>query len=145
MFLPHPTKPNLWKFYGRTDDILVLENGGKVNPVPMEAVIQGHKDVSGVLVTGERRWPPCVIVEMRDNVADGEEFRAKVWELVEKANELVQEWARILPEMVVILEPGSLVRTPKGTVNRRRTVEALEKTIEGLYKDLENGQNGHAS
>lgn len=36
LFTQHPTKPNLYKYYGRRDDILVLANGEKVNPIPLE-------------------------------------------------------------------------------------------------------------
>ncbi len=30
LFIPHPTKSNLWKIYGRTDDQIMLSTGEKV-------------------------------------------------------------------------------------------------------------------
>ncbi|KAH9943386.1 acetyl-CoA synthetase-like protein [Epithele typhae] len=32
----HPTKPGLYKYYGRLDDQIVLSNGEKTNPIPLE-------------------------------------------------------------------------------------------------------------
>ncbi len=48
LFTKHPTKPGLWRFYGRTDDFVVLSNAGKFNPVSVEMAVSG---VPG----GERR------------------------------------------------------------------------------------------
>lgn len=36
LFTPHPTKPDLWTLHGRVDDIILLSNGEKFNPVPRE-------------------------------------------------------------------------------------------------------------
>ena len=35
LYKPHPSKPGLWKFHGRTDDVIVMGNGEKFNPVTM--------------------------------------------------------------------------------------------------------------
>lgn len=50
LYAPHPTKPNLWIYRGRTDDMLVLSNGEKVRPVAMEAIINSHPAVSACLI-----------------------------------------------------------------------------------------------
>jgi acyl-coenzyme A synthetase/AMP-(fatty) acid ligase len=34
LFKPHPVKPTLWRYFGRRDDIIVLSNSEKFNPVP---------------------------------------------------------------------------------------------------------------
>ena len=41
LFRKHPTK-ELYQFEGRKDDVVVLNNGEKFNPVGMEGVIQSH-------------------------------------------------------------------------------------------------------
>lgn len=50
-----PSKSNLWSYYGRRDDIIVLPNGEKFNPVPMELLIQGHPLLAGALIIGMGR------------------------------------------------------------------------------------------
>ena len=34
LFVPHPTKPHLWKIVGRADDQIVLGNSEKVSMAP---------------------------------------------------------------------------------------------------------------
>ena len=41
LFRKHPTK-ELYQFEGRKDDVVVLNNGEKFNPVGMEGIIQSH-------------------------------------------------------------------------------------------------------
>lgn len=36
LFMPYSTKSGLWRFHGRVDDVIVLSNGEKFFPVPME-------------------------------------------------------------------------------------------------------------
>jgi hypothetical protein len=50
LYEPHPTKPDLWLYKGRTDELLVLANGEKVRPLAMEAIINSHPEVSACLV-----------------------------------------------------------------------------------------------
>ncbi|TKA57030.1 hypothetical protein B0A49_10497 [Cryomyces minteri] len=49
----HPENPRLWRFHGRTDDVVVLSNGEKFNPVTMEAIVQGHPLLTGALYYGQ--------------------------------------------------------------------------------------------
>lgn len=41
--------------YGRRDNILVLTNGEKVNPIPLEQHVQGEPSLKGVLLVGNGR------------------------------------------------------------------------------------------
>lgn len=53
LFTAHPTKPGLWRFKGRTDDVVVLSNGNKIHPKDVEAVIDSHPAVSSCLVVSQ--------------------------------------------------------------------------------------------
>ena len=66
LFQPHATKPNLWQFYGRIDDIIVLSNGEKFNPVPSEVIISTHPQLSGATIVGQGRFQAALLVEPRD-------------------------------------------------------------------------------
>ena len=50
LYTQHPTKPGLWLYKGRTDDVVVLSNGNKIHPKDVEVVISSHPAVSSCLV-----------------------------------------------------------------------------------------------
>lgn len=53
LYVKHPTKPNLWAFKGRMDDLVVLSNGYKIKPLDTEAFITTHPAIDGCLVVSE--------------------------------------------------------------------------------------------
>ncbi|GLI73630.1 hypothetical protein PoHVEF18_001850 [Penicillium ochrochloron] len=61
LFSPHPELPDLWMHRGRRDDLVVLLNGEKTNPISFEAEITAHPDVRGALVAGNKRVEACLI------------------------------------------------------------------------------------
>lgn len=63
LFVPHPTQPGLWRPVGRSDDVLVLHNGLKVVPTPMEALISSHPDVDGAVMFGRERDQVGLLVQ----------------------------------------------------------------------------------
>ena len=50
LYTQHPTKPGLWLYKGRIDDVVVLSNGNKIHPKDVEAVISSHPAVSACLI-----------------------------------------------------------------------------------------------
>lgn len=88
LFTQHPTKPNLYKYYGRKDDILVLSNGEKVNPIPLEQHVQADASLKGTLLTGNGRMQPVVIVEPRDALDEPgrAQLLEKLWPRIDQAN-----------------------------------------------------------
>jgi len=58
-------KPKQYKIISRTDTLLVLSNGEKVNPECAERLIGEHPDVRGVLAFGEGEVGVGLLVELR--------------------------------------------------------------------------------
>lgn len=137
LFKPHPTKENLWRFHGRKDDILVLSNGEKVNPIPMESQLQGLPFVSGALVTGQNRFQPALLLET--NQPNGENENSlidQLWPAVDLANAKMPGYGRIVRSMILLAKDGKpFIRAGKGTVIRKLTESAYADEIEGLYSD----------
>ncbi|TVY44182.1 Non-canonical non-ribosomal peptide synthetase [Lachnellula subtilissima] len=52
LYLKHPTKSGRWLYKGRADDIIVLSNGEKLNPLDMEASINDDPKVKASLIVG---------------------------------------------------------------------------------------------
>ena len=53
LYVKHPTKPNLWAYKGRNDDIVVLSNGYKISPLDTEALVTTHHAIEGCLMVSE--------------------------------------------------------------------------------------------
>lgn len=63
VFVPHPTKQGLWRIIGRVDDVIIMANGEKVVPGPMEGAITSHPLVAGAVMFGRERNQVGVLVE----------------------------------------------------------------------------------
>lgn len=50
LYVQHPTKPGLWAYHGRSDDIVVLSNGYKISPLDTEALVTTHPAIDGCLM-----------------------------------------------------------------------------------------------
>lgn len=119
LFKRHPTKPELWTFHGRVDDIVVLSNGEKFNPVPSEVHISVHPLVNGALVIGQGYPQPSLILEPKDSSQTLETLVDAVWPAIDEANSQAPGQARITRDMILISHPSkAFVRSPKGTVVR---------------------------
>jgi acyl-coenzyme A synthetase/AMP-(fatty) acid ligase len=54
LYVQHPTKPGLWAYNGRNDDIVVLSNGYKISPLDTEALITTHPAIEGCLMVSKQ-------------------------------------------------------------------------------------------
>lgn len=131
-------KPNLFKYYGRRDDILVLANGEKVNPIPLEQHIQGHPSVMGAIVIGNDRIQCALLVEPKEELHDEAgrvAFLDERWPGIEESNKFLPKAARITRNKTICALPEKpFARTGKGTFIRKVTEEeAYKNSIEILY------------
>ena len=136
LFRPHPTKPNLWRFHGRTDDIIVLSNGSKFNPTPSEAIVAGHKFLSGAVIVGLGKFQPALLVELRDGVdLPSEAVIDEIWPTVQQANAQAPGHGRVIRSMIAVATAKRFERAGKGTVIRKLTAEKFGPEIEALYSE----------
>lgn len=136
LFKPHPTKPGLWRYYGRRDDIIVLSNGEKFNPVPAELEIQGHPMLLGALIIGQGRTHATLLVEPKAGAAEkgNEDIIDSIWPLVEKANRLLPAQGRILrSNLLISVLNKPVTRAGKGTIVRKLTEQLYKSEIDALY------------
>lgn len=136
LFKPHPEKFGLWQYYGRKDDIIVLSNGEKFNPVPMELAIQAHPDLAGALTIGQGRSCAFLLIEPKADLSL--EVRTglvdAIWPRVEEANRLVPAQGRILRGKVLMSKPEKpFARAGKGTIIRKLTEQLYKPEIDELY------------
>ncbi|MCJ1314533.1 hypothetical protein MMC25_008215 [Agyrium rufum] len=141
---PDPKKPGLWRFKGRTDDVVVLSNGNKIHPKDVEAVIDSHPAVSACLVVGTGHFQASLLVELVDPLPQSSEARQAllddIYATVQRTNASKPPYACITKETIQFAKADKpFARTDKNTVKRRMTVVLYEKEIEEFYTALEDG------
>lgn len=143
LFRPHPTKSGLWTFHGRIDDIIVLSNGEKFNPVPSEIHIASHPLLTGAMISGQGYSQASLVLEPKSYPTELGPFIDELWPIVEEANAQAPGHARITRGMVIISSPSKpFDRTGKGTVVRGSTGKKYELEIAQLYaNDIPNNVN----
>ncbi|KAI0799165.1 hypothetical protein GGR55DRAFT_692891 [Xylaria sp. FL0064] len=133
LFEPHPTLPDTWRWRARADDIIVLLNGEKTNPVSMEQFIVSKNPtlVSGAIVIGAQRFQAALVIEPKDlasnmTMAEKAALIEKVWPSVLEANKSVPAHAK-----------RGLIRAGKGTIQRTASIAQYTEEIEKLYASIE--------
>lgn len=137
LYSPHPTKPGLWMYRGRADDVIVLMDGKKMHPTTMETIISGHPLVRSAMVLGQARPKPALMLEATDaETADHKErLLDRIWPTVERANRRYGDAFAISRDHVLFTGPGKpMVKTGKGSVQRIDTMARYENEIDSLYE-----------
>ncbi|ROW14767.1 hypothetical protein VPNG_03833 [Cytospora leucostoma] len=148
LFVPHPSKPGLWRFHGRVDDLIVFSSSYKLRPIEIETLIQGHPLISGALIVGQGKPEPLLIVEPKPGaIGDGESpesFIDRIWPTIEEANKIAPRYATISRSRVLVADPERpFIRAPKGTVVRKLTAKAYAEEIEAAY-NAQNSSRGES-
>ncbi|KAL0258295.1 putative NRPS-like protein biosynthetic cluster [Diplodia seriata] len=145
LFEAHPTKAGLWRYKGRRDDVLVLSNGEKFNPVSFEKTVENHVLVRGALVVGQSRFQPALLIEPdweRVDAAgkqDLAQLLEEVWPAVETANRDAPAHAQVWKNKIAFTKRDKpFLRAAKGSIQRRATVATYDAEIDALY--LNEGQ-----
>ncbi|KAJ5569820.1 uncharacterized protein N7459_009250 [Penicillium hispanicum] len=146
LFIPHPTKPGLWRFHSRTDDILVLASSHKVWPVPIENRISGDPHVAGALVVGNGRPEVLLLVEPRSGPQvdrmSKKEFIDAIWPTIAQANAIAPEYGKIRRSRIVLSQPNlGFFRAPKGTISRKPTESLYAEYIAAAFLDGTTDEN----
>ncbi|KAH9903318.1 acetyl-CoA synthetase-like protein [Cubamyces lactineus] len=144
--VPHETLPGFWAVYGRTDEQIVLSNGEKTNPLPMEQVVNRDPHVKSSVMFGSRKFQNGILVQPQEQYAIDpndsaqlEAFRNKIWPSIERANELAPQHSRIFKEMVLVTSPiKPLQFNVKGLPRRKIILKEYHDEIEACYKKVED-------
>ncbi|EOD47580.1 putative nrps-like enzyme protein [Neofusicoccum parvum UCRNP2] len=140
LFEAHPTKPGLWRYRGRRDDVLVLSNGEKFNPVSFEKTAENHPLVRGALVVGQSRFQPALLIEpdwervQSLGNQDLAHLLEEVWPAIETANRDAPAHAQVWKNKIAFTKKEKpFLRAAKGSVQRRATVSTYDAEIDALY------------
>ncbi|KAG2211209.1 hypothetical protein INT47_006328 [Mucor saturninus] len=149
LFKENPNFPGFYDYLGRRDDTLIMENGEKTNPVPMEATIRQHPTVKQVAVIGQGRQCTAALIQVDMDFAinsSPEDIISDVQDAVKEANKDCPGHSVILPQMIKILPLNqTLPSTDKGTVMRKKAESAHQDLVEKLYKNFLEGPSRDTS
>jgi len=140
LFAPHPEKPGLWTYKGRRDDVIVLSNGEKFNPVGFEKALESHPLVRGAVVVGQARFQTALLIEpawesLSDNM-DHVGLVDELWPTLERINKTNPSQGRVWKSMILITKRDKpFSRAAKGSIIRKRTIKDYEREIDTLYGD----------
>ncbi|KAL1868972.1 hypothetical protein Plec18167_007974 [Paecilomyces lecythidis] len=136
LFLPHPTKPRLWRFYSRRDDIIVLLTGEKFNPIPLELAVQAIPGVSGALIAGDGQARVALLIELQRDHNFGPDPEDALWVDIQRLNANTAGPGRVSRSMILIAKKDKpFFRAGKGTIVRKLTLQAYEEEMNKLFKD----------
>lgn len=138
LFTRHPTNQGLWLYNGRKDDVIVLNNGEKFNPIIMEKYLEEHPSIKKALVLGQARFQSLLLVEPDWDIWDGQQsekaFVDHIWSYVEESNKLIPTYGQIMKSHIGITSRELAFRvTPKGTIQRKAVMEDYSQKVEELY------------
>lgn len=144
LFIRHPdaSKPDLWRWSARADDVIVFLNGEKTNPVSMEQhIVASNPEVTAAIVAGSQRFQASLLLEYGSKPLDARERAAaieKIWPSIDQANKDCPAHARIARTHVIFTKPEKpMMRAGKGTVSRAGTVALYASELDALYADAE--------
>ncbi|OQU95819.1 hypothetical protein CLAIMM_01986 [Cladophialophora immunda] len=143
LYVQHPEKPYLWRTRGRADDVIVLSNGEKLNPVDTEShIAKAHSAITGALVVGQGRFQPALLLEVNGIDVDKEDEKRDllqaIWPTVEVTNKTSPKHGQLTKSLILFSSPSKpFLRTPKLSVRRKPTADLYSEEIEELYRRVE--------
>lgn len=144
LFYRHPEDPNKWKFATRQDDIIVLINGEKADPIPIEDSVAHNPHVSVAVAFGAERDSLGLIVIASDSAAhlSAAEVLASIEPDLAAGNSRVPAYARISLEQVMVKPAGTpFPVTDKATVKRSLFLKQFAKDVEAHYTEMEGAKS----
>lgn len=138
LFAPHPSKPGLWAYQGRADDIIVFKSSFLCNPIAMEQRLTDLPEVRVALMVGTGRYQSALLIEANSDQVMTESakhnFVEQIWPVVEQINQTYPKDARVSRSHILLADPKMPVqRAGKGTVQRGPTLKLYHNALDKLY------------
>nr|XP_018263413.1 uncharacterized protein I303_04907 [Kwoniella dejecticola CBS 10117]OBR85571.1 hypothetical protein I303_04907 [Kwoniella dejecticola CBS 10117] len=143
LYQPHPTKKNVWRYVGRGDDVIVLSNGEKASPGPIETILRSSQLLADALVVGSDQSQLGVLLFPRE-IPFPTNMMQDLAPLIDQSNVQSPSFAQITKDMCFIVNnPAKLLpKSSKGTIQRGVAYEVFKEEIDQLYKEQGRGDAG---
>ncbi|KAF4339189.1 Linear gramicidin synthase subunit D [Fusarium beomiforme] len=134
LYSRHPKYPDLWKYEMRRDDLIILSNGEKFNPLVAEGKLVTHPWIAAAFLTGRGRFQAAALLYPNEDILDKSDdaIIENVWPTVEEVNKSLPAFAQIHRDFIKVVRTP-FRRTPKGTLARNETEKSFATDIEAIY------------
>ncbi|PYI03852.1 acetyl-CoA synthetase-like protein [Aspergillus sclerotiicarbonarius CBS 121057] len=131
---PDPSKPYLYMYRCRRDDVIVLSNGEKIAPALMEATLMSNPLIKGAMIVGQGQFQPVVLIELFTDPPHDPKARYQILESLAPAHGKLDQYH------VLFADPAKPIRyLGQGKIQRKSTYALYEKEIEELYRAVDEG------
>ncbi|KAL7626082.1 hypothetical protein AAE478_002852 [Parahypoxylon ruwenzoriense] len=139
---PDPSKPFLYRYTGRRDDVIVLSNGEKISPALMEATLQSSPLVKGAMIAGRGKFQPAALIDLGreppSTTAERHSLLRALLPFMAEANRHAPAHGQLDQYHVMFADPARPVQyLGQGKIQRHRTYALYEADIEELYRAAE--------
>jgi aryl carrier-like protein len=136
---PDPSKPFLYMYRCRKDDVIVLSNGEKIAPALMEATLMSHPLVKGAMVVGQGKFQPAALLDLFCEVPRDSTARYQLLEslrsTIAEANTHAPAHGKLDQYHILFADPSKPINyLGQGKIQRKSTLHLYEKDFEELYK-----------
>ncbi|KAK2736771.1 hypothetical protein FQN57_000543 [Myotisia sp. PD_48] len=135
-----PGKEHLWAVSGRSDDLQVYANAGKLNPVVAEQRIINSMPgvITAALIVGTGLDNTVVLIELAQSAtASKGEVLEHLEPVITEINKMVPVYAKLDSRRVVFLDAENpMSRTAKGNVQRKKTVGNYWIQIQQVHNQI---------
>ena len=143
LYTKHPTKPFLYKWTGRADDVVVLNNGEKLAPALMEASLMSSPLVKGAMVVGRGKFQPAALLDLGAAPPTDKDGRQAIIKDLEPAIALANKHAPAHGKLdklhIMFVDPARpIYYLGQGKIQRRGTYAKYDQDFEDLYQNAEN-------
>lgn len=140
LFERHPTIPKAWRYHSRADAQIVLANGKKFDPSPIEASLLANTSlIRDAMIFGNNREYAGVLLFPRDSKDSRTSDEA--WKVIKNLNEKGQNHTRIPRHMLILVSNASsspLPKSSKGTIMRKQAERLYSNDIHNAYNQRSN-------
>ncbi|EIW83278.1 L-aminoadipate-semialdehyde dehydrogenase [Coniophora puteana RWD-64-598 SS2] len=140
LFIKHPTIPDAYKFIGRIDDTLVMVNGEKTNPVPMELTLRSSPYIAEAIIFGSGRTQTGALLVPTEAGASlsPTEYLEAITPILARVNAEAPSHSQLAAEALVVLPFGTAIpKADKGSILRPKVYLEFANVIEETYARLE--------
>ena len=128
------------RIMGRTDDLIVLATGEKVEPQAIESHLESLPIVKTAVVFGEQQDEVGVLVELQscnDTTADQSSVDL-LWTSMQDLNRSLDGHARISSKDAIVIKPQGkeIPRSDKGSVMRKEVYRTFSGELKAAYDRL---------
>ncbi|KAI0437521.1 hypothetical protein F4803DRAFT_565987 [Xylaria telfairii] len=127
------------RILGRTDDVIVLKTGEKIQPRQLEHALNASSAIRTAVCVGSGFFELAVIIDPISENADDETTKDQAWKVLSAINPLVDHHARIISKKAIIVKPKgkSIPRSDKGSIMRQAVHEIFKEEIRDAYTAME--------